>query len=463
MTTDGDRHEGASAHKMRTRRRLLGDGVALACDWRQRSTSAGRKRMPRRSDDSPPGLVLGAGITALGVVRALGRSGIPLHVLAATPGFVSTSRWYRPPPQDRPLLDVSGLTSYLRALPIERGVLFPTSDHDVLAVAALPDDLRERFPASQASESVLTALLDKDGLRRLLSEHDVPHPETVPVDCGSGVAASARTASAGDAGRRPVHPIPDLEPGRWFIKPRDSQEFNRRLKVKALRPKDREELRATLAWLSAERLPVVLQEYIPGPPSNHYFLDGFVDREGTVMACFARRRLRMSSPDFGNSCATVSVSADRVAPAVADLERLLRAVSYRGPFDAEFKLDERTGAFNLLEINVRPWWQVEFAALCGVDVVTMAYRDALELDVRPVEKYPIGVEWILPYHDAGACRHMLASGEITVPGWLRSWFRARWGGFAWDDPVPGFAAGVELWRRSLKRKRAASWKSASDP
>jgi predicted ATP-grasp superfamily ATP-dependent carboligase len=380
--------------------------------------------------------VLGSGITALGVVRALGRAGIPLHVLTADPGFVRSSRWYRPPPIGRPLLNGSLLAGYLRSLPLERGVLIPTSDHDVMAVAELPPDLQERFPASQASEPVLSALLDKDGLRRLLVEHRVPHAATVPVD-------GLQDLDGWRAG--------DLELGRWFIKPRDSQEFNRRLRVKALWPTGHDELRSTLAWLSSEGLSVVLQEYIPGPPTNHYFLDGFVDRTGSVRALFARRRLRMSSPDFGNSCATVSVPLEEMSRAAEDLHRLLSALSYRGPFDAEFKLDARNGAFRLLEINVRPWWQVEFAALCGIDVVTMAYRDALGLHVADVHQYPVGMEWILPYHDAVACRHMLAAGDITVATWLRSWLGARWGGFAWDDPLPGLAAGLVLWRRSSKR------------
>ena len=32
--------------------------------------------------------------------------------------------------------------------------------------------------------------------------------------------------------------------------------------------------------------------------------------------------------------------------------------------------------FKILEINARPWWYVELASRCGVDVCTMSYRDA---------------------------------------------------------------------------------------
>jgi predicted ATP-grasp superfamily ATP-dependent carboligase len=196
----------------------------------------------------PPALVLGSGITALGVVRGLGRRGIPRHVLSADPVLVRASRWYRPPPGGQRLRELSDLAGYLRSLPLEGGVLIPTSDHAALAAAGLPPDLAARFPTSQAPASVLAELLDKEKLRRLLAEHDVPHPRTIPVD-----------------GPLDLEDLGDVEVERLFVKPRDSQEFSRRLGVKALRAGSREALRTALDRVRREGLPVVLQEYVPGP------------------------------------------------------------------------------------------------------------------------------------------------------------------------------------------------------
>ena len=335
------------------------------------------------------------------------------------------------------------LSGYLRAAPLERGVLVPTSDHAALAAATLPRDLAERFPSSQPKASLLADLIDKERLRRLLDEHGVPRPRTLDVhdlDVLDG--------------------LDDHEVENFFIKPKDSQHFNQRMRVKALRPRGRDELRAALRRVRAEGLSVVLQEYVPGPPTNHYFLDGFVDRHGRVRARFARRRLRMSAPTFGNSCATVSVPLDEVASAAADLDMLFSAVGFRGPYDAEFKRDERSGIFRLIEINVRPWWQVEFAAICGVDVVRMAYLDALGLPVRDVEEYAIGVEWILAYYDLAACARQLVAGEISLATCMRSWIRSRWGEFAFDDPLPGLAQGATLLGRVSRAAAARALTSA---
>ena len=115
-------------------------------------------------------------------------------------------------------------------------------------------------------------------------------------------------------------------------------------------------------------MSVVLQEYIPGSFTEHYFVDGYVDRAGQIKALFARRRLRIYPPDFGNSTAMVSVALARSAQAVDSVRRVLGAVGYHGIFSAEFKRDPRDGQFKLLEVNTRPWWFIDFAVRCGVDV-----------------------------------------------------------------------------------------------
>ena len=77
-----------------------------------------------------------------------------------------------------------------------------------------------------------------------------------------------------------------------------------------------EEARRRLREIIAAGMSVVLQEYIPGPCSEHHFVDGYVDRAGRVKALFARRRLRIYPPDFGNSTAMVSIPLDEVQQAV---------------------------------------------------------------------------------------------------------------------------------------------------
>ena len=195
-------------------------------------------------------------------------------------------------------------------------------------------------------------------------------------------------------------------------------------------------------------LTAVLQEYIPGPPTEHIFVDGFVDAAGTVKAVLPRRRVRMFPPDFGNSTLMVSVSREEAAGAIDSVTRLLEGIGYRGIFSAEFKRDPRDGQYKILEVNSRPWWFIGFAAHCGVDVAPMAYRDALGLPVAASEGYAVGERCVLLPQEIRAFLYLRRRGEIRFWPWLRSWFGATATIFAWDDPLPAIAVPwfVARWR-----------------
>ena len=409
-----------------------GDGSAEAC-LADGTTVAS----PIQSVTWPPALVLGTGITALGVVRALGRAGIPVQVLSSSPGPVVYSRWYRRPPYRRLLRAPELLEEYLEALPLEHGVLIPASDEAISAISRLPESFRARFPSSIARRDVVEAFIDKAKLHEILREYGVPHPRTIVLD-----------------NRRPD--ATEMDMGRAFLKPRNSQDFARRFGVKAVRPRDPDDLREKALWYMDRGIGLILQEYVPGPPTNHYFVDGFMDVTGTVRARLCRRRLRMFPKDFGNSSAVVTVAPEEIEPAVGHLERLLGGLRYRGAYSAEFKLDERDGEFRLLEINARPWWYVEFAARCGVDVVMMAYLDSLGAPVDDALTYPVGRRMVYPIHDIGAWRELRASAEGgSLLDQLYSLLVADWATFAVDDPLPGWMNAGAIVGRVLRRKLRA--------
>ena len=189
----------------------------------------------------------------------------------------------------------------------------------------------------------------------------------------------------------------------------------------------------------------MVQEYVPGPASNHYFVDGFILEGEDTLTLLARQRLRMFPVDFGNSTFMVSVPPDEVAGAVASLRRLLRSLGYRGIFSAEFKKDIRDGVFRIIEINARPWWYVEFAARAGLDVVKLAYRAALGLPLdRPVT-YQVGRTMMYPYYDYPACRALVPGRGPATRRFLGDLVGADQPVFCWDDPFPS----LRHWARQM--------------
>ncbi len=163
----------------------------------------------------------------------------------------------------------------------------------------------------------------------------------------------------------------------------------------------------------------------------------------------------MEPPDFGNSSCMVSVPLAEMAAAADAVTRFLATIGYRGIFSAEFKRDERDGVFRLLEVNARPWWYVEFAARCGVDVCSLAYRDALGLPLDATAAYEVGRYMVYPYYDRYAALAQYRAGRLTLGAWAAQWLTGYQPVFEWSDPAPAWEGMFALIRRRLAKGHAA--------
>jgi predicted ATP-grasp superfamily ATP-dependent carboligase len=386
---------------------------------------------------SIPAIVLGSSLTGLGVLRSLVRSGVSTYSVCPPGEIQRKSRWYRAIPG---VPDVcpgpAKLAPFLEDLKLEASVLFPCSDDWACAVARLPADVRKRFRSSIPSQKVMETMVDKWRFAQLMQELEVPTPATQLI---------------ADLGQ--MHALPEGCYEHAFLKPLNSQRFNARHKTKAFLIKsktDAIEIMSRGEYAGASDFPIMLQEYIPGPPTNHYFVDGFVDRFGTVQALFARQRLRMFPRLLGNSTLMETVPVETVSGAIVSLRRLLSGSAYRGIFSAEFKLDERDGIFRILEVNARPWWFIEFAARAGVNVAAMSYRDALNLAVEPIQHYDLGRRCMYFPNDVSMFRSSRRTLGETL-SWVRPIIGADETVFAWDDPRPAISMAGNALRALVRR------------
>jgi predicted ATP-grasp superfamily ATP-dependent carboligase len=394
---------------------------------------------PVEAREPVPVLILGKGVTALSALRCVGRRGIPVYVGGDPGGLVTRSRWYRPLPLAPGLTLTSGnLAEVLDSLSIPRMVLLPTSDMWAMNVSGLPPKTASRFPSSVAPTEILVQLVDKSRFACRLDEFGIPRPRTIPVRD----VASARA-------------IPAEYFADSFLKPTRSGPFAAVYGVKAMRFRDREDAMRFVGEASGKGFEMMLQEFIPGPANRHHFVEGFIDRRGTIRGLLARRRIRMHPADFGNSSSTETIPISEVAAAAASLQRLLEGIGYRGVFSAEFKLDERDGLFKILEVNARPWWFVGFAARCGMDVCDMAYRDALGRDVDSVSHYAIGRRCVAPRLDLASGLAEWRAGRIRLGRLLRSWAGADQLTLCRDDPKPSLIA-MFTWSRARLRRKLGS-------
>lgn len=368
-----------------------------------------------------PVLLLGSSVTVLGAGRSLGPLGIPVMATCDPGDLAARSRWVRVLDGGLPEFSpVERLEAYLLRSPFERMVLMPCSDAWSESVAALPPALGSQFPAFISPPHVLKTLTDKERFGALVREHGIPHPQTLFVHAPDDLDRHALA--------------PDTQ---FFLKARNSQQFIARTGVKAYMVASVDEARRKVAELAAAGLGVVLQEYVPGPPTNHYFVDGFADADARVVARFARQRLRMHPSHFGNSTYLRSIALADVPDIVETVDRLIRAAGLRGIFSVELKRDARTGVAKVLEVNARPWWYVHFATACGVNVCEMAYRAALGQPLPAAGgDYVVGRSCVYVRPDFRACRDLRRAGQLSLASCIGSWLGGEHMVFSPSDPMP---------------------------
>ena len=382
--------------------------------------------------ESTPVVVLGLGLSALGTVRSLGRAGLRPYLVCPNGDLSGLTRWVRGrvlriPETDDPAVLAEALRG--TSSPGRSSSPAPTSGRR--SWRRSPQRRSTTFITSAPDPDVVRLLVDKERFAETVERLGVPYPRTLAVSEESDLTT--------------------LELDGLFLKPRQSQLFARRYHRKAFTFEGLEEAKSAYRLVADAGLGAILQEYIPGPPTSHYFVDGFVDRNGRIAALFARQRIRMFPLDFGNSTLMVSVGLDQVEGAVSSLNTLLTGIGYRGIFSAEFKRDERDGLFKILEVNTRPWWFIEFATLCGVNVALLAYQDALGLEVPEIREYALGERCLLLPQDVRAYRALRRSKSITLLPWLRSWLGARPTIFDKSDPLPALSLPIVIARRAARR------------
>ena len=387
-------------------------------------------------DPKVPVLIFGSHITALGVLRVLEAHGIPSYVVDETKDIIVRSRWYRP--AERTLAETSDsdeLAAYLRSLQLPRAVLIACSDRWTRAVAGLPAELHERFPASVPPLAAVEQFNDKSTFQALVDRLGIPHPTTRLI----------RTQADLDLAS-------DAELADGFLKPTESQRFYRHYGTKGSFVHSREEAARVVERASAVGIALMLQEWIPGEPSATILIDGFVDRAGTLTAMLARRRLRMDPPRIANTAVDVTIPLGEVSAATDMIRTILKAVDYRGVFNVEFKFDERIGGFKVIEVNPRPFWLIAHVAAAGVDLPWMSYLDAQGLPVASPPPYRVGRYGLYEIPDVAALLRAWGSlrrptGPVLGP-WLRGDHTLLW----WRDPLPG---GADVWRAVRRRMRVA--------
>jgi len=388
--------------------------------------------------NEPPALIVGDDqVNVLGLARNLGRDGVRVHRLGASDAAVLRSRYIRSLSlvegiDDSP--DEEFVAALERAAHGAGGkpVLFPASDLHVIRVARNAAALAASFHLHAASLPATETLVNKRRFYESLAKMGVAHPATrFPRTRGEFEAAAAAIG----------YPV--------LVKPEISPLFARLFQKKGFVAHDREDLFRHLETLEGSGLDMMVQEIIPGGAHCMHGCAGFRTADRILVFCY--RRVREFPEGFG--CGSLLESV----PAFVGQTRLvdyLGRIGYTGIFDAEFKRDPRDGAYKMIEINARSWWQNTHPSVSGLNIVKAAYDCAAG---RPVSSggYQVGTKWVHLYNDYFAAR---AAG-LGFLAWRRSLAgRKAFDIWARDDvrPMVAFLSDMAL----SKARKALGFRAA---
>lgn len=383
-------------------------------------------------------LVVGGDYQGLGIVRSLGRAGIPTCVLDDEPSIARYSRYASMAVRVADLRDEAATVEAALAAAEGSGlrgwVVYPTRDEVVTAFSRARDRLKEVFRVPTPGWETVRYAIDKRLTNTLAERVGVPTPRTWYPE----------TEEALDR----------IETDSWplLVKPAIKQRFIYTTRVKGWVVHDRAELRARFLDAAAVVGPgeVMVQDMIPGNGRTQYAYCAFF-KDGLAIGRMVVRRRRQRPADIGRS--STYVETVDVPELIETSERLLRELGYYGLVELEYKFDTRDGTFKLLDINARTWGYHSIGPPAGVDFPLLLFRDQLGLEVSVVEARS-GVTWMRVLTDTPTALADVVHGRLGFREYLRSVREvATEAAFSREDPRPGWAEVALL--PHLIRTRAA--------
>ena len=174
-----------------------------------------------------------------------------------------------------------------------------------------------------------------------------------------------------------------------IVKPALQREFTNEFGDKVFRAEDRASF-LDLCKRAAHH-PLLVQEIVGAGVDSFYSLGSYIGRDGQAKGVFVGRKLEQYPPDFGTGCL---VDSKYVPEIVERGVEILKQFNYHGISEVEFIYDERDGDFKLLDINTRAWKWIGLPMRAGIDLIWLAYADAVNGNVEPAGRQKDNLKWV---------------------------------------------------------------------
>lgn len=303
----------------------------------------------------------------------------------------------------------------------EKPVLIPCHDTYLEVIDAYLEDIKEYYLIPQTEPGLASRVMNKDTLHALAVEHGVKVPETVRVNEPNFEKRIEEEIK-----------FPCL------VKPFDSPAFVKKFRKKIFKVHNMEELHDALNQSKEANLEVFVQRIIPGFDDHMYTFDAYLNQDSKVTHWTTCQKLRQYPINFGASVYTIQ----KYTPEIFEIgSKFLEGINYKGFAEIEFKKDEETGEYYLIEINARITNFNQLLYKVGLNFPYITYREMIgsPLEPKALTETTNRAFWY-GYEDLLAVKDYIKTGQLKSSEVVKSLFRPKaYAIFSLSDPKPGMA------------------------
>jgi D-aspartate ligase len=379
-------------------------------------------------------IIISGHTMGLGVIRGLGRCGVPIILLSYDPtDSAIVSRYVQktitvPHPTLHEQEFIEALIAVVEAYP--DAIVFPVSDASLSVVSRCKAHLEKHGCKVACTEWEITRLfLDKIYTYELAEQIGVPVPKT-----------------------RLLRSLDDAEMHRdsfrypCLIKPHQSHLFYQTFSTKMFVVNNFDELLISLRKTLDARVDVMVQEIIQGPDSNGANYNSY-HYDGQALVEFTAKKIRSGPHSFGSPRVLITQDIPEIKE---DGRKLLNAMQFYGFQCMEFKQDERDGVYKLVEVNGRHNLSAMLAIETGINFPYLHYKHlACNVLPEPVA-YEQGIYWIDAVRDIGYSLKDFFKEKYSLASYIMPYLKPHiFADYSQQDPKPFFRRVAQVLRGNL--------------
>ena len=345
-------------------------------------------------------VIIGSSFNAYGIVRSFGEEGIPSLLVTDSPKcFVSKSMYlidtvFAESPDNDDDAFINALCRLGKRMAPYRGMLFPTHDEQMVAIAKHPEKLSPYYEMPFSGYETLSEIFDKARFSKACAECGVPVLIEKLVDNRDKALACLESM------RLPLF----VKINSWDIETIRSLGGKNQLCFDADSYIDLIES----FYCKQSDGELLVQEYIDDSDRLMPNVNTFTDANGVPQCVFVSEKVRQFPPRTGTSTATNAVDPEdeEYQEIVCYAKRILKRFKFYGLAGIEFKFDARDNLYRVIEMNPRSEFPNYLQTLVGQNMAYQLYRYHLG--------YPVAISYY-PHLKSAGC---------VVP--FNDWFYSRW-------------------------------------